>query len=75
MFKGAQDEEIEPFNIAEHVLKAMGQAGIIFTSDQQKELERHLAETLLKQRKTSGDAPKQGNRGMSLKTVGKTSRS
>ena len=36
----------------EHVLKALGQAGIIFNSDQQKELERNLAETMSKRRKT-----------------------
>lgn len=44
----------------EHVMKAMGQAGIIFTVEQQKELERNLAETIAKRRKTVGDAQLSG---------------
>lgn len=43
----------------EHVMKAMGQAGIIFTTEQQKEPERNLAETLAKRRKT-GEFPTSG---------------
>ena len=37
---------------AKAFLKALGQAGILFNSEQQKELERNLAETLAKRRKT-----------------------
>ena len=47
-------------DITEHVMKAMGQAGIIFTVEQQKELERNLAETIAKRRKTVGDAQLSG---------------
>ena len=55
-----EDKEhvIDP-DTTEHVLKAIGQAGIIFNADQQKELERNLAETLAKRRKT-GDLPQSG---------------
>ena len=54
-------EEAVPMPPAhEHVLKALGQAGIIFNSDQQKELERNLAETLAKRRKTEGEAQLSG---------------
>ena len=35
-------------------------AGIIFTVEQQKELERNLAETIAKRRKTVGDAQLSG---------------
>ena len=44
----------------EHVMKAMGQAGIVFTLEQLKELERNLAETLAKRRKTAGEIPLSG---------------
>ena len=45
-------EHVLDSDATEHVLKALGQAGIIFNSEQQKELERNLAETMSKRRKT-----------------------
>ena len=45
-------EHVLDSDATEHVLKALGQAGILFNSEQQKELERNLAETLAKRRKT-----------------------
>ena len=48
----AAEHVLDP-DTTEHVLKAIGQAGILFNSDQQKELERNLAETLAKRRKTA----------------------
>ena len=45
-------EHVLDSDATEHVLKALGQAGIIFNSEQQKELERNLAETMAKRRKT-----------------------
>ena len=53
-------EHVLDTDTTEHVLKALGQAGIIFNSDQQKELERNLAETLAKRRKTEGEAQLSG---------------
>ena len=47
----AAEHVLDP-DTTEHVMKAMGQAGILFTWDQQKELERNLAETLAKRCKT-----------------------
>ena len=54
------NEHVLGVDATEHVLKALGQAGIIFNSDQQKELERNLAETLAKRRKMDGDAQLSG---------------
>lgn len=53
-------EHVLDADATEHVLKALGQAGIIFNSEQQKELERNLAETLAKRRKTEGDTQLSG---------------
>ena len=53
-------EHVLDRDTTEHVLKALGQAGIIFNSHQQKELERNLAETLAKRRKTEGDTQLSG---------------
>ena len=46
----ASEHVLDP-DTTEHVMKAMGQAGIIFNADPQKEL-RNLAETLAKRRRT-----------------------
>ena len=48
----ASEHVLDP-DTTEHVMKAMGQAGIIFNADQQKELERNLAETSAKRQKTA----------------------
>ena len=50
-------EHVLDADATEHVLKALGQAGIIFNSEQQKELERNLAETMAKRRKTELETP------------------
>ena len=48
----ATGEHVLGSDATEHVLKALGQAGIVFNATQQQELERNLAETLAKRRKT-----------------------
>ena len=53
-------EHVMDPDTTEHVMKAMGQAGIIFTLEQRKELERNLAETLAKRRKTAAEIPLSG---------------
>ena len=53
LFATPPAEHVLDPDTTEHVLKAIGQAGILFNSDQQKELERNLAETLAKRRKTA----------------------
>ena len=46
-------------DVNEHVLKALAQAGILYTDSQKTELERQLAENMLKRRKR-GDGPLSG---------------
>lgn len=45
----------------DHVVKAMERAGILFTDAQKTELERHLAESMLKRREKEADAQLPGN--------------
>ena len=48
----AAGEHVLGSDATEHALKALGQDGIVFNATQQQELERNLAETLAKRRKT-----------------------